>query len=123
MGFDVDWCEVRPSGGDQVCPRHGIVTPADGLVPHCPEMDERAGRPCQRIVWGATSAGFVEPRPGRCGRGHVLELGRFRLGTSPCRCVPAGHHRTWHCLAVEGDIVCGDVLEWPPHDASKPRAR
>lgn len=115
----VDWRKVRLQPGGWYCPIHGPVTPAAGVVPHCP--DRVGGRPCLRIAVQAVARRggviTVEARPTVCPSGHPLTLGSVRLGSSPCPCVAVGFHRSWTCG------TCADVIEWPEHDPKVARAR
>ncbi|MEU1761322.1 hypothetical protein [Micromonospora sp. NPDC005652] len=95
--------------GAHYCPEHAVVRPVAGLVPSCPR--------CGRAVHVGARVGkeltTVEPVPATCAGldRHRLEPGAVLLGTRACSCAPDGMHRTWTCA------VCGDVQQWPPHDA------
>lgn len=61
---------------------------------------------------------FVEPAPRFCAgpERHPLGPGKVGVGYHSCPCPPVvaaggNGHRTWRCHA------CGDVQEWPPHQA------
>ena len=102
--------------GDQVCPVHGRVVAADGLVPHCAE--DVGGVPCSRIALQAVPdrnrqgrVVFAWPQPERCPAGHRLAPAAVSVTWAGCRCTPAGGHRVWTCVA------CGPGVEppmWPP---------
>ena len=109
-----DWSTTRLEAGAWSCPVHGIITPADGLVPHCDAVCDD-GRTCMRMALVAVpkrgQPGMLEhaePRPRQCPTGHQLGPGRMLLGHRGCQCTPAGGHRTWQCG------TCGDVQQWPP---------
>src|SRR5688572_22900794 len=108
-----NWCEIRVSLGDYTCPDHGIITPNLDPVPHCAEP-AGDGKPCLRLALLATARGHAEGRPATCSEGHPYRPGEFRVGTSPCPCARAGHHRTWYCRAYVNGQECADVREWPP---------
>lgn len=103
--------DLRP--GDTVCPTHGRIVPAEGLVPHCAEPV--AGRPCSRIALRAADdrgrTVYVWPQPTSCPAGHPLGGGTMSVTWVGCRCTPAGGHRLWLCVACPRGA---EPPMWPP---------
>ncbi len=110
------WLVFR--AGDWVCPTHGPIAPAGGLVPHCAEPDGE--RPCMRIALRAVPDStpgrrgrvvFAWPQPDQCPAGHPLAPAAVSITWAGCRCTPAGGHRIWCCTACPRGAL---PAMWPP---------
>lgn len=102
--------------GDWVCPTHGPITPAEGLVPHCAEPVGDV--PCMRIALRAVpdrarrgKVVFAWPQPETCPAGHRLAPATVSVTWAGCRCTPAGGHRVWCCTTCP---VGAEPAAWPP---------